>query len=152
MADDALDSIVALTEDDTGKPEVCMYNEDGPPSTSQAAWKLRRSLFRGVRPAPAVEEHGPACGNLCKAPEPGQRSLPLRQRVRSTRSATEDERQPLRRWRLPSLESLCDSGRGRHQRPGEAPLERFEWSCAVAGRLRALKRSIDANVRGPYPR
>ena len=34
--DDALDSIVALTEDDTGKPEVCMYNEDGPPSTSQA--------------------------------------------------------------------------------------------------------------------
>ena len=34
--DDALDSIVALTEDDTGKPEVCMYDEDGPPSTSQA--------------------------------------------------------------------------------------------------------------------
>ena len=33
---DALDSIVALTEDDTGKPEVCMYTEDGPPSTSQA--------------------------------------------------------------------------------------------------------------------
>ena len=34
--DDALDSIVALTEDDTGKPEVCMFSEDGPPSTSQA--------------------------------------------------------------------------------------------------------------------
>ena len=34
--DDALDRIVALTEDDTGKPEVCMYDEDGPPSTSQA--------------------------------------------------------------------------------------------------------------------
>ena len=33
--DDALDSIVALTEDDTGKPEVCMYNADCPPSTSQ---------------------------------------------------------------------------------------------------------------------
>ncbi|MFN9473576.1 UPF0149 family protein [Acidovorax sp.] len=33
---DALDSIVALTEDDTGKPEVCMFDENGPPSTSQA--------------------------------------------------------------------------------------------------------------------
>jgi uncharacterized protein len=33
---EALDAIVALTEDDTGKPEVCMYSEDGPPSTSQA--------------------------------------------------------------------------------------------------------------------
>ncbi len=33
---EALDAIVALTEDDTGKPEVCMYTEDGPPSTSQA--------------------------------------------------------------------------------------------------------------------
>ncbi len=33
---EALDGIVALTEDDTGKPEVCMYTEDGPPSTSQA--------------------------------------------------------------------------------------------------------------------
>lgn len=33
---EALDGIVALTEDDTGKPEVCMYSEDGPPSTSQA--------------------------------------------------------------------------------------------------------------------
>ena len=37
--DDALDSIVALTEDDTGKPEVCMFSEDGPPSTARRAWK-----------------------------------------------------------------------------------------------------------------
>ena len=34
--DNALNRIVALTEDDTGKPEVCMYEEDGAPSTSQA--------------------------------------------------------------------------------------------------------------------
>ena len=33
---EALEAVVALTEDDTGKPEVCMYSEDGPPSTSQA--------------------------------------------------------------------------------------------------------------------
>ena len=34
--DNALNRIVALTEDDTGKPEVCMYDEGGAPSTSQA--------------------------------------------------------------------------------------------------------------------
>ena len=32
---DALDSVVALTEDDTGKPAVCMSDENGPASTSQ---------------------------------------------------------------------------------------------------------------------
>ncbi|NHN20585.1 YecA family protein, partial [Bacillus amyloliquefaciens] len=35
MLDDALTSIVALTEDDTGKPELSMFSEDGPPSVSQ---------------------------------------------------------------------------------------------------------------------
>ena len=34
--DDALDSIVALTEDDTDTPAINMYTEDGPPSTSNA--------------------------------------------------------------------------------------------------------------------
>ncbi len=34
--DDALSRIVALTEDDTGKPELSMFAEDGPPSLSQA--------------------------------------------------------------------------------------------------------------------
>ncbi len=33
--DDALDSIVALTEDDTGKPAVNMYEEEGAPSVSE---------------------------------------------------------------------------------------------------------------------
>jgi uncharacterized protein len=33
--DDALQSIVALSEDDTGTPEVSMLGEDGPPSISQ---------------------------------------------------------------------------------------------------------------------
>lgn len=33
--DDALDCIVALTEDDTGKPAVNMYSEDGAPSVSE---------------------------------------------------------------------------------------------------------------------
>ncbi len=62
-----------LTEDDTGKPEVCMYNEDGPPSTSQARVEAFGEADLGrVRPAPAVEGSGPACGNLRKAPEPGR--------------------------------------------------------------------------------
>jgi uncharacterized protein len=32
MLDDALQSIVALTEDDTGKPELSMFAEDGRPA------------------------------------------------------------------------------------------------------------------------
>ena len=58
--DGALEAIVALTEDDTGKPEICMYAEDGPPSTSQnrlevfgeaiwAAYDLRQ-LWRSMGP------------------------------------------------------------------------------------------------------
>ena len=35
MLDEALDAIVTLTEDDTGKPSLSMYAEDGPPSVSQ---------------------------------------------------------------------------------------------------------------------
>ena len=70
---DALDSIVALTEDDTGKPEVCMYSEDGPPSTSQARvetfgeaiWAVYdlRQLWASI---------GPRVETLRKAPEPGR--------------------------------------------------------------------------------
>ncbi len=33
---DALDTIVALTEDDTAKPTISMHSEDGPPSVSEA--------------------------------------------------------------------------------------------------------------------
>lgn len=32
---DALEAIEALAEDDKGEPTLCMYDEDGPPSTSQ---------------------------------------------------------------------------------------------------------------------
>jgi uncharacterized protein len=34
--DDALSTIVALTEDDTAKPTISMHSEDGPPSVSEA--------------------------------------------------------------------------------------------------------------------
>ncbi|MBS0505889.1 MAG: UPF0149 family protein [Proteobacteria bacterium] len=69
--DGALQAIVALAEDDTGRPEICMYAEDGPPSTSQqrledfgeaiwAVYDLRQiwrslgprveTIFRGAQP------------------------------------------------------------------------------------------------------
>ncbi len=35
LLNEALDTIVALTEDDTGKPTVSMHSEDGPPSVSE---------------------------------------------------------------------------------------------------------------------
>ena len=57
---DALDSVVALTEDDTGKPAVCMYDENGPASTSQerveafgeAIWAVYdlRQLWKSLGP------------------------------------------------------------------------------------------------------
>ena len=71
--DEALTSIVALTEDDTGKPEVCIYSEDGPPSTSQARvdafgeaiWAVYdlRQLWKSM---------GPRVETIRKAPEPGR--------------------------------------------------------------------------------
>ena len=66
--DDALQAIVALTEDDTGKPEICMYAEDGPPSTSQqrledfgeAIWAVYdlRQLWRSLGPRVQAIVHG----------------------------------------------------------------------------------------------
>ena len=60
MLDDALSSIVALTEDDTGKPEISMFSEDGPPSLSQkrlddfgeAIWAVYdlRQLWKSMGP------------------------------------------------------------------------------------------------------
>jgi uncharacterized protein len=71
--DDALDSIVALTEDDTGKPAVNMYAEDGPPSVSEtrveqfgeAIWAVYdlRQLWKSL---------GPRVETLRKAQEPGR--------------------------------------------------------------------------------
>ena len=71
--DDAMEHIVALTEDDTGKPEVCMYSEDGPPSTSQvrveafgeAIWAVYdlRQLWKSI---------GPRVETVRKALEPGR--------------------------------------------------------------------------------
>ena len=71
--DSALECIVALTEDDTGKPEVSMYSDDGAPTTSTARvdafgaaiWAVYdlRQLWKSL---------GPRVESLRKAPEPGR--------------------------------------------------------------------------------
>ncbi|MGE4329912.1 UPF0149 family protein [Diaphorobacter sp.] len=74
--DSALDAIVALTEDDTGTPEICMYDEDGPPSTSrqrledfgEAIWAVYdlRQLWRSL---------GPRVETIVKGEQPGRNDL-----------------------------------------------------------------------------
>ena len=73
MLDAALENIVALTEDDTGKPEVSMYAEDGPPTVSQrridefgaAVWAVYdlRQLWKSM---------GPRVETVRKADTPGR--------------------------------------------------------------------------------
>ena len=73
MLDAALDTIVALTEGDTGEPAVSMYSEDGPPSVSHerldavgaAIWAVYdlRQMWRSL---------GPRIDPIRKAPEPGR--------------------------------------------------------------------------------
>lgn len=69
---DALDSVVALTEDDTGTPSVCMYDEDGPASTSQervesfgeAIWAVYdlRQIWKSMGPRQATIVKGAVLG------------------------------------------------------------------------------------------
>ena len=71
--DDALDSIVALTEDDTGKPEVCMFDENGPPSTSQARVEAFGEAIWAVYDLRQLwKSLGPRVETVRKAPEPGR--------------------------------------------------------------------------------
>jgi uncharacterized protein len=71
--DEALDAIVALTEDDTGTPTICMYDEDGPASTSEervnafgeAIWALYdlRRIWKSM---------GPRQETIVKGEQPGR--------------------------------------------------------------------------------
>lgn len=73
MLDNALTAIVALSDDDKGKPTLSMYAEDGPPSVSEqrlddfgaaiwAAYDLRQ-LWQSL---------GPRVDSIRKAPESGR--------------------------------------------------------------------------------
>ncbi len=71
--DDALDSIVALTEDDTGAPALNMYTEDGPPSTSNARIEVFGEAIWAVYDLRQLwQSMGPRVETLRKAPEPGR--------------------------------------------------------------------------------
>jgi uncharacterized protein len=71
--DVALQSIVALTEDDEGEPELSPFSEDGPPSMSRArldafadaVWSVYdlREIWRGI---------GPRVETLRRADVPGR--------------------------------------------------------------------------------
>jgi uncharacterized protein len=71
--DDALQAVIAITEDDTGTPEVSPMMEDGPPSTSvarlnafgDAIWAVYdlRELWRTL---------GPRVDTVRKEPAPGR--------------------------------------------------------------------------------
>ncbi|ROZ68992.1 YecA family protein [Ramlibacter sp. WS9] len=76
MLDHALGCIVALAGDDTGKPSVSMFAEDGPPSVSDqrlddfgaAIWAVYdlRQLWKSL---------GPKVQSVRKGPEPGRNDL-----------------------------------------------------------------------------
>ena len=71
--DAALESIVALTEDDTGKPEICMYAEDGPPSTSQERLEVFGEAIWGVYDLRQLwRSLGPRQETIVKGEQPGR--------------------------------------------------------------------------------
>ena len=76
MLDAALTAIVAVAEDDRGKPALSMYAEDGPPSVSEqriddlgaAIWAVYdlRQLWKSL---------GPKVETIRKDPVPGRNDL-----------------------------------------------------------------------------
>ena len=73
---DALDSVVALTEDDTGKPTVCMYDENGPASTSQERVETFGEAIWGVYDLRQIwKSMGPRQATIVKGDVPGRNDL-----------------------------------------------------------------------------
>lgn len=71
--DAALESVVALTEDDTGKPEVCMYDENGPASTSQARVEQFGEAIWGIYDLRQLwKSMGPRQETIVKGVQPGR--------------------------------------------------------------------------------
>jgi len=71
--DESLECIVALTEDDTDPPDICMYSEDGAPSTSNARVEAFGQAIWAVYDLRQIwKSMGPRIETLRKAPEPGR--------------------------------------------------------------------------------
>ena len=70
---DALESIVALTEDDTGKPSVNLYDEAGPPTVSQQRIDAFADAIAAVYDLHQLwQSIGPRVESVRKAPAPGR--------------------------------------------------------------------------------
>ena len=70
---EALDGIVALTEDDTGKPSVNLYDEAGPPTVSQQRIDAFADAIAAVYDLRQLwQSIGPRVESIRKAPAPGR--------------------------------------------------------------------------------
>lgn len=70
---EALDGIVALTEDDTGKPSVNLYDEAGPPTVSQQRIDAFADTIAAVYDLRQLwQSIGPRVESIRKAPAPGR--------------------------------------------------------------------------------
>jgi uncharacterized protein len=73
MIDDALESIVVLTEDDTDEPTVSMHSEDGPPSVSDERLNAFGAAIWAVYDLRQVwQSLGPRTDPVRKTDEPGR--------------------------------------------------------------------------------
>jgi uncharacterized protein len=73
---DALDAIVALTEDDTDPPTLCMHSEDGPPSVSEARLNAFGAAIWAVYDLRQLwQSLGPRIEPVRKADTPGRNDL-----------------------------------------------------------------------------
>ena len=71
--DAALESVVALTEDDTGKPELSIYDENGPASTSRARIEAYGDAIWGIYDLRQLwKSMGPRQETIVKGEQPGR--------------------------------------------------------------------------------
>lgn len=71
--DESLECIVALTEDDTGKPSLNMYSDEDPPSISQGRVDAFGDAIRAIYDLRQLwKTLGPRVETIRKAPEPGR--------------------------------------------------------------------------------
>ncbi len=72
----ALDAIVAITEDDAGKPEISVFSEDGPPTVSLARLNAFGDAVWSVYDLYELWQNlGPRVETVHKEPTPGRNEL-----------------------------------------------------------------------------
>ncbi len=72
----ALESIVAVTEDDTGKPEIAVFSEEGPPTVSLARLNAFGDAVWAVYDLYELWQNlGPRVETVHKEPTPGRNEL-----------------------------------------------------------------------------